>query len=68
MTLATTLLAAALIVPSMPSPVYDDCEVVTNCVFDASRQDAKEFAMRIELDATLSNSVEFLFGRDAVKS
>ena len=55
MTLATTLLAAALAVPSMPPPEYDDCEVVTNCVFDASRQDAKEFAVRIELDATPSN-------------
>ena len=28
-------LAAALVVPSMPPPEYDDCEVVTNCVFDA---------------------------------
>ena len=65
MTLATTLLAAALAVPSMPPPEYDDCEVVTNCVFDASRQDAKEFAVRIELDATPSNGVEVVFGRDA---
>ena len=65
MILATTFLAAALIVPSMPSPVYDDCEVVTNCVFDASRNDAKEFAVRIELDATPSNGVAVVFGRDA---
>jgi hypothetical protein len=65
MTLATTLLATALVVPSMPPPEYDDCEVVTNCVFDASRQDAKEFAVRIELDATPSNGVEVVFGRDA---
>ena len=65
MILTTTLLAAALFVPSMPPSEYDDCEVVTNCVFDASRQDAKEFAIRIELDATPSNSVEVVFGRDA---
>ena len=65
MTLATTLLAAALFVPSMPPSEYDDCEVVTNCEFDASRQDAKEFAIRIELDATPSNGVEVVFGRDA---
>ena len=65
MTLATTLLAAALFVPSMPPSEYDDCEVVTNCVFDASREDAKEFAIRIELDATPSNGVEVVFGRDA---
>ena len=64
MPLATTFLAAALVVPSMPPPVYDDCEVVTNCVFDSSRDDAKEFAVRIELDATPSNGVEVVFGRD----
>ncbi len=51
MTLATTFLAAALVVSTMPPPVYDDCEVVTNCVFDASRND--------------SNGVEVVFGRDA---
>ena len=65
MTLATTFFAATLIVPSMPPPEYDDCEVVTNCVFDASRDDAKMFAVRIELDATPSNGVEVVFGRDA---
>ncbi len=65
MTLTTTFLAAALVVSTMPPPVYDDCEVVTNCVFDASRNDAKEFSVRIELDATPSNGVEVVFGRDA---
>ena len=65
MTLATTLLATALVVPSMPPPEYDDCEVITNCVFDASRGDAKMFAVQIELDATSSNGVEIVFGRDA---
>ncbi len=65
MPLATTFLAAALVVPSMPPPEFDDYEDITNCVFDASRQDAKEFAVRIELDATPSNDVEVVFGRDA---
>ena len=65
MTLTTMFLAAALVVSTMPPPVYDDCEVVTNCVFDASRNDAKEFSVRIELDATPSNGVEVVFGRDA---
>ena len=65
MTLATTFLAAALVVPSMQPPVYADCEVVTNCVFDASRGDAKILAVKIELDATSSNGVEVVFGRDA---
>ena len=65
MTFTTAFIAAALVVPSMPQPEYDDCEVVTNCVFDASRNDAKEFAVRIELEATPSNGVEVVFGRDA---
>ena len=65
MIFATTLLAAALIVPSMPPPEYDDCEVVTNCVFDASRHDAKVFSVQIELDATPTNGVSVVFGHDA---
>ena len=64
MTLATTLLSAALVVPSMPPPEYDDCEVITNCVFDASRDGAKVFSVQIELDVTQSNGVEVVFGRD----
>ena len=31
----------------MSPPEYDDCEVITNCVFDASRGDAKMFAVQI---------------------
>ena len=65
MSLVTTFLAAALAVPSMPPPEYDDCEVVTNCVFDASRRDAKVFSVQIELDATPSNGVSVVFGHDA---
>ena len=65
MTLTTAFLATALFVPSMPPPEYDDCEVVTNCVFDASRGDAKMFAVKIGIDATPSNGVEVVFGRDA---
>ena len=48
----------------MPPPDFDDCEVITNCVFDASRQDAKVFSVQIELDATPSNGVEVVFGHD----
>ena len=65
MTFTTAFLAATLVMPSMPPPEYDDCEVVTNCVFDASRGDAKMFAVQLELDATSSNGVEIVFGRDA---
>ena len=64
MTLVTAFLAASLVVPSMPPSEYDDCEVVTNCVFDASRSDARVFSVRIELDATPSNGVAVVFGRD----
>ena len=64
MTLTTTFLAATLVVPSMPPPEYDDYEVVTNCVFDASRDDAKVFSVQIELDATPSNGVAVVFGHD----
>ena len=65
MTLTTTFLAAALVIPSMPPPDFDDCEVITNCVFDTSRDDAKVFSIQIELDAMPSNGVEVVFGHDA---
>ena len=65
MTLTTAFLATALFVPSMPPSEYADCEVVTNCVFDASRGDAKMFSVKIGIDATPSNGVEVVFGRDA---
>ena len=58
-------LAAALAVPSLSAPEYDDCEVITNCVFDASRRDARIFTIRMEIDAVPSNGVEVVFGRDA---
>ena len=47
MTLTTAFLATTLFVPAMPPPEYDDCEVVTNCVFDASRGDAKMFVVLV---------------------
>ncbi len=33
-------------------------------MFDASRDGAKKFSVQIELDATPSNGVEVVFGRD----
>ena len=56
--------AAALVVPDMPAAAFDDCEVVTNCVFDASRRDGRIFSIRMEIDAVPSNGVEVVFGRD----
>ena len=32
----------------MQPPDYNDCEVVTNCVFDASRDDAKVFSVKLK--------------------
>ena len=61
MTLATTFLAATLFVPNMPPPDFDDCEVITNCVFDASRQDAKVRGSR------LHGCVADFVGRNAPK-
>ena len=60
----SVFMAAALVVPTMPDAEHDDCEVVTNCVFDASRLDGRVFSIRIELDATPSNGVEVVFGSD----
>ena len=65
MTFTAAFLAASLVMTSMSPPEYDDCEVATNCVFDASRSDARVFSVKIELDATPSNGVAVVFGRDA---
>ena len=59
-----SFLATTLAVPLMPPPEYDDCEVITNCVFDASRRDARIVSIRMEIDAAPSNGVEVVFGRD----
>ena len=65
LTVVIPLLAVALVVPTMPEAEHDDCEVVTNCVFDASRQDGRMFSILMELDACPSNGVEIVFGLDA---
>ena len=56
--------AAALAIPSLPTPEYDDAEVVTNVALTAMRADARIFAFRLELDATSSNNVSLAFGHD----
>ena len=59
------LLAAVLALPAMPPAEYDDTEVVTNVALPAVRADSRVFAFRLELDATPSNNVLLVFGRDA---
>ena len=63
--LASIILAASIVAPAMPPPDCDDTEVVTNVALPAVRADSRLFALRLELDATPSNSVEVAFGRDA---
>ena len=62
--IASMLVAAVLVVSTMPTSEHDDCEVVTNCVFDASRQDGRMFSIRMALDASPSHGVEVVFGCD----
>ena len=59
------LLAAALSFPALPPAEYDDTEVVTNVALPSLRADSRIFAFRLELDATPSNNVSLVFGRDA---
>ena len=63
--LASIFLATTFAVNTMPETAHDDTEVVTNHPFAAIRADSRLFALRLELDATPSNSVEVAFGRDA---
>ena len=59
------LLAAALSLPTLPPAEYADTEVVTNVALPAVRADSRVFSFRLELDATPSNNVSLVFGRDA---
>ena len=58
------LLAATLSLPALPPSEYDDTEVVTNVALPAVRADSRIFAFHLELDATPSNNVSLVFGRD----
>ena len=65
MSAITILLAAALSFPALPPAEYDDTEVVTNVALPSLRADSRVFSFRLELDATPSNNVSLVFGRDA---
>ena len=65
MSAITLLLAAALSVPALPPAEYDDTEAVTNVALPSLRADSRVFSFRLELDATPSNNVSLVFGRDA---
>jgi len=59
------VLAAALALPTLPPAEHDDTEVVTNVALPAVSADSRVFSFRLELDATPSNNVSLVFGRDA---
>lgn len=63
--LASILLAASFVAPTMPESTHDDTEVVTNFALPTICADSRVFAFALELDATPSNNVEVAFGRDA---
>ena len=63
--LASIVLAASFVAPTMPESTHDDTEVVTNFTLSAIRADSRVFAFALELDATPSNNVEVAFGHDA---
>ena len=65
MSAITLFLAAAFAFPVLPLSEYDDTEVVTNVALPAVRVDSRIFAFHLELDATPSNNVSLVFGRDA---
>ena len=63
--LASIVLAASFVAPTMPESTHDDTEVVTNFALPAICADSRVFAFALELDVTPSNNVEVAFGHDA---
>ena len=59
------LLAATIAIPALPPSEYDDSEVVTNVALPAIDAESRLFSFRLALDATPSNNVSLVFGRDA---
>ena len=60
----TVLLAATLMFPALPQTEFDDTEVVTNAPLPTLRADTREVAFHLALNATPSNNVYLVFGRD----
>ena len=49
--LASIVLAASFVSPTIPEATHDDTEVVTNFTLSAIRADSRVFAFALELDA-----------------
>lgn len=58
------VVAAVLSLPVLPPAEYADTEVATNISLPAVCAESRVFSFRFELDATLSNNVSLVFGRD----
>ena len=54
-----------VVVQQLPTPVRPLAEVETNVVFSTGAATDNKWTLTIERDATTSNSVEVVFGRDA---
>jgi len=52
-------------VPTLPPSLFMDSEVSTNVVVNRMRNDVKVFDVSLDLAASVSNSVQIAFGRDA---
>jgi len=52
-------------VPTLPPSLFADSEVSTNVVVNRTRNDVKVFDVSLDLAASVSNSVQIAFGRDA---
>ena len=64
--LASSAFAGArVVVPSLPETVRPLAEVETNVLFATGAATDNKWMLSIELDATASNCVEVVFGRDA---
>ena len=65
MILSACVYAARLEVLSLPEPLRPRAEVETNVAFSAGRTVDNLWRLSVELDATVSNSVEVVLGTDA---
>ncbi|MGN0844541.1 MAG: hypothetical protein ACI4QT_04885, partial [Kiritimatiellia bacterium] len=60
-----SLFAAKVALEPLPTPVYIDTEISTNCVLHAGNGMTRTFTFTLAFDATPSNNVQVAFGHDA---
>ena len=63
--LSLSAFAWRLSLPALPASSWADTEIETNVVFDAGSSADNMLRLSIELNATVSNSVEVVFGIDS---